>query len=291
MRLGGDGGPDAGGRSARGGLRRAGGAPRQRGTRTWKPSCSSSTTSSSIACWCTTPATVASPRCGSSSPASSTHRASRSPSPMPPGWAATLGAEPQIMLRARSAASPVADRTVEYASEVQGNSARLRARRPGCRPGWGHDPAGRRAPGRAVLSLFQPAEEIDTGARSVLSSGAVDGRALTTIVGFHGQPALPAGEVGASAGPVMACITTLRCGVEGQGGHGAEPHLGRDAVTALAALIVDWQATLAAGRVPATGGAVGRTHRGRDYCQRDPDPSRARRDAAVSEAGARPAAR
>ena len=161
------------------------------------------------------------------------------------GLVATLGAEPQIMLRACLDALPVADRTgAEYASEVQGNSHAC-----------GHDAqaavlAGATIlladedPGAPVLSLFQPAEEIDTGARSVLSSGAVDGKALTTIVGFHGQPALPAGEVGVSAGPVMACITTLRCRVEGQGSHGAQPHLGRDAITSLAALIGDWQVAL-----------------------------------------------
>ena len=164
-----------------------------------------------------------------------------------------LGAEPQVVLRACLDALPVEDRTAaEYASEVKGQSHAC-----------GHDAqaavlagatilVAEESPYAPVLSLFQPAEEIDTGACSVLTSGVVDDRVLTTIVGFHGHPALPAGEIGVSAGPVMACITTLRCRIEGRGSHGAEPHLGSDAISSLAALITDWQV------------AIGRRTDGRD---------------------------
>jgi amidohydrolase len=40
----------------------------------------------------------------------------------------------------------------------------------------------------------------------------------------------------------MAAISTVECTVRGRGGHGAQPHLGPDAVTAAASLVVDWQA-------------------------------------------------
>lgn len=43
----------------------------------------------------------------------------------------------------------------------------------------------------------------------------------------------------------MACITTIVCEVTGTGGHGAEPHLADDAVTAAASLVLDWQVALA----------------------------------------------
>ena len=161
------------------------------------------------------------------------------------GLVARLGGRPEVVLRACLDALPVPDRTgADYTSEVDGTSHAC-----------GHDAQAavltgatillaEAAPEAPVLSLFQPAEEIDTGARSVLSSGVIDDADLTTIVGFHGHPALPAGEVGVSAGPVMACITTLRCRVEGRGSHGAEPHLGSDAIASLATLINDWQVVL-----------------------------------------------
>ena len=161
------------------------------------------------------------------------------------GLVARLGGRPEVVLRACLDALPVPDRTgADYTSEVDGTSHAC-----------GHDAQAavltgatillaEAAPEAPVLSLFQPAEEIDTGARSVLSSGVIDDADLTTIVGFHGHPALPAGEVGVSAGPVMACITTLRCRVEGRGSHGVEPHLGSDAIASLAALINDWQVVL-----------------------------------------------
>jgi amidohydrolase len=39
----------------------------------------------------------------------------------------------------------------------------------------------------------------------------------------------------------MACITTIYCQIEGDGSHGAEPYLGSDPISSLAALISDWQ--------------------------------------------------
>jgi len=96
-----------------------------------------------------------------------------------------------------------------------------------------------------VVGLFQPAEELDTGARACLADGLLDGLEAAMILGFHGHPALDAGTVSVQAGPVMASITTLRCEISGREGHGAEPHLATDAATAAASLVLDWQVALA----------------------------------------------
>jgi amidohydrolase len=45
-------------------------------------------------------------------------------------------------------------------------------------------------------------------------------------------------------GAVMASISTIRCEVTGREGHGAEPHLAGDAVTAAASLVLGWQVAL-----------------------------------------------
>jgi amidohydrolase len=161
------------------------------------------------------------------------------------GLVARLGDQPVVALRACLDALPVPDQTgAPYASEV-----------PGTSHACGHDAQAAVLAGATillaeeaqeapVLCLFQPAEEIDTGARSVLASGVLDGSPLGTIVGFHGHPGLPAGQIGVSAGPVMACITTVRCRIKGSGSHGAEPHLGHDPIASLAALVSDWQVAL-----------------------------------------------
>jgi len=163
----------------------------------------------------------------------------------PTGLVAALGPDPHVLLRASIDALPIQDpKAVDYRSTV-----------PGVAHACGHDAqvavlvgAARLlhevAPGAPVAVLFQPAEEIDTGAQSVIDSGALSSMSMSTVIGFHGQPALRSGQIGLTAGPVMACISTVRATVSGVGCHGAEPHLGSDAVTALAALISDWQVML-----------------------------------------------
>lgn len=161
------------------------------------------------------------------------------------GVVAELGPRPQVLLRCCLDALPIDDpKTVDY-----------RSVNPGVAHACGHDAqvavlAGAAqllselAPTASIALLFQPAEEVDTGAQSVLDSGALDRMELHTVLGFHGQPALRAGQIGLAAGPVMASIATVRAVVNGLGGHGAEPHLGSDAISTLAALVNDWQVAL-----------------------------------------------
>lgn len=155
------------------------------------------------------------------------------------------GEGPTVLLRACLDALPIDERTgVEYASEV-----------PGASHACGHD--GQIAtlvgalvllsefnPGIQAYGLFQPAEEMDTGARAVLEAGLLEDLRPEVALGFHGYPGLDAGTIGVSPGPVMGSITTIRCRVAGRGGHGAEPHLTADALTAAAALVLDWQVAL-----------------------------------------------
>lgn len=96
-----------------------------------------------------------------------------------------------------------------------------------------------------VFALFQPAEELDTGARAVLDDGLLGAVRPDVVLGFHGHPGLDAGNVVVRPGPMMASITTIRCEIIGRTGHGAEPHLSADVVTAAASLVIDWQVALA----------------------------------------------
>ena len=165
------------------------------------------------------------------------------------------GIVPTVALRACLDALPIDDpKDVAYASTV-----------PGVCHACGHDAQvaavagamvilGHLHPDAPVAALFQPAEEIDQGALAVLADpgfGTVLG-SLRAMIGIHGHAGLDAGQFGIEPGPVMACITTIVCAVTGTGGHGAEPHLATDAVTAAASLVLDWQVALARRTDPRT---------------------------------------
>jgi amidohydrolase len=163
------------------------------------------------------------------------------------GVLATLAkGPPAVLLRGCLDALPVQEETeAAYASTIEGRSHAC-----------GHDGQvaillgavallARTPPGIAVSALFQPAEEIDTGARAAIDAGVLEMVKPVAALGFHGDPRLGAGAFGVGPGPVMASITTIHATVEGRSGHGAEPNLTNDAVTAAASLVLDWQVALA----------------------------------------------
>lgn len=86
-----------------------------------------------------------------------------------------------------------------------------------------------RLPG-VVKFLFQPDEEGSGGARRLIAQGALRGPKAGAVFGVHVNPRLPAGTIGVKAGPLMAAVDRFTIEIAGQGGHGAYPHEGRDAV-------------------------------------------------------------
>lgn len=80
-----------------------------------------------------------------------------------------------------------------------------------------------------VVFLFQPAEELATGARAMIAEGALDG--VDAAFGLHVFPQLPVGTVAIRPGPMLAGGDRFKVTFRGRGGHGAMPHLAIDAVT------------------------------------------------------------
>ena len=72
-----------------------------------------------------------------------------------------------------------------------------------------------------VRFLFQPAEELNAGAKAMIEDGALDG--VAEIYGLHNLPTLAAGKVATCAGPMMGSVDRLEIRLEGRGGHGAIP--------------------------------------------------------------------
>jgi amidohydrolase len=98
----------------------------------------------------------------------------------------------------------------------------------------------------SVKFLFQPDEEGAGGAKILIRGGAL--KNVEAIFGIHVNPRLPAGTIGIKPGPLMASVDRFTIDILGEGGHGAYPHEGRDAVV-IAAQVVSALQTLASRRI------------------------------------------
>ena len=85
-----------------------------------------------------------------------------------------------------------------------------------------------------VAFIFQPAEELLTGAAAMLADGLLDRVPLSAIYALHNIPGLPVGSVGVVEGAALASSDEIRVTVRAQGTHGAAPQTGQDAILAAA---------------------------------------------------------
>ena len=148
---------------------------------------------------------------------------------------------PQVILRADIDALPIEEETgLDFSS-----------RHKGIMHACGHDGHTAMILGAAVLLqkesslpapvrlLFQPAEEIGTGASAV-----INGRALETaglIFGGHLDRHYPTGTIAVSEGSVNASTDTFTVEIIGQGAHGARPHESIDAVIVASLMVMALQ--------------------------------------------------
>lgn len=102
--------------------------------------------------------------------------------------------------------------------------------------------AARRAelPGTAVF-IFQPAEELLSGAKPMIEAGVLDNPRVDEIYGLHLTTQDQTGTVNVRRGPTMASGDGFSIEVTGKGGHGAYPHLSVDPMTAAAHILIGMQ--------------------------------------------------
>ncbi len=96
-------------------------------------------------------------------------------------------------------------------------------------------------PGRVRL-VFQPGEEVGTGAMDVMAAGGI--ASVDRMFALHCDPRLDVGKLGTRIGPITAARDKITVRVSGPGGHTARPHLTGDLVYALGKIITELPAAL-----------------------------------------------
>lgn len=146
---------------------------------------------------------------------------------------------PSIAIRAEMDALPIQETTgLPWSSQI-----------PGASHACGHDVHMAAAvaavgaiarlglPVPVVLALQPREETYPSGALDLLAEGALDGHQVAAMLGIHVQPLLAAGSVSVAGGVINAASDHFELIIHGRPAHGAYPHLGRDPVLAVAAVI------------------------------------------------------
>lgn len=106
-----------------------------------------------------------------------------------------------------------------------------------------------------VMVVFQPGEELGSGAKAMVDDGLYEKVAHPDVVlGQHVAP-IPVGVIGLHPGPAFASSDSLKITLHGRGGHGSRPEAAVDPIVMAAAIVMRLQ-TVVAREVPATETAV-----------------------------------
>ena len=151
---------------------------------------------------------------------------------------------PVLLLRFDMDALPIQEETgAPYASEIPG---KMHACGHDCHTAVGLSVAQLLAARRSELPgtikfVFQPAEELDGGAARMIAEGTLENPKPDFVMGMHVWNEQPVGWYGLTPGPMMAGAEIFTVKVTGKGGHGAQPHVTRDPIMAVAQIVTALQ--------------------------------------------------
>ena len=97
--------------------------------------------------------------------------------------------------------------------------------------------------GRIKL-VFQPAEEIMSGAIRMIEEGVMKDPDVDRVLSFHLWSGLPVGQVVSQAGPIFSSADEIRITAKGKGGHGGMPHLSVDPIIIASHIVTSLQTIL-----------------------------------------------
>ncbi|MCZ6531955.1 MAG: M20 family metallopeptidase [SAR324 cluster bacterium] len=92
-----------------------------------------------------------------------------------------------------------------------------------------------------VVFIFQPGEEVVSGAKPMIEAGVLDDPPVECVLGLHLSARDPVGQVIVRPGPSMASADFFDVEIKGSGGHGAFPHLSVDPITVAAHILIGMQ--------------------------------------------------
>lgn len=106
-----------------------------------------------------------------------------------------------------------------------------------------------------VKLVFQPAEEIMSGAIRMIEEGVMKDPDVDRVLSLHLWSGLQVGQVVSQGGPIFSSADEIRITVKGKGGHGGMPHLAVDPIL-IAAQVVTALQSVVSREVPPTQAAV-----------------------------------
>ena len=107
-----------------------------------------------------------------------------------------------------------------------------------------------------VVFIFQPNEEHGHGAQAMITEGMLERFPIDEVYAIHNLPGEPAGQISTRAGQICASESLFEITIEGQGGHASMPHVGVDAITVGAEMVMALQTIIARKLAPSSGAVV-----------------------------------
>ena len=104
--------------------------------------------------------------------------------------------------------------------------------------------------------VFQPAEEIVSGAKAMIADGVLNSPKPDRALSMHVWATEEMGTIGITDGPMMAASGAFRVQITGRGSHGASPDRGADPIVAASHIITALQTIVARNVNPLAAGVV-----------------------------------
>ncbi len=107
----------------------------------------------------------------------------------------------------------------------------------------------------ALSSSFSSPTKSMGLARAMIDEGVLERFPINEVYAIHNLPDAPMGHVSTRVGQICASESLFEITITGQGGHASMPHLGVDAITVGAEMVMALQ-TIVARKLPPSAGAV-----------------------------------
>ena len=109
----------------------------------------------------------------------------------------------------------------------------------------------------SVKVIFQPAEEIMSGAIRMIEEGVMEDPHVDRVLSFHLWSGLAVGQVASQAGPIFSSADEIKLTIKGKGGHGGMPHLSVDPILIASHVVTSLQSILSRETPPSQPAVLG----------------------------------